>query len=229
LVGLISGLSDLSTFAPFLSAFFIAFFSFFIFLLIFAFSFLLPILRVPSGLNHGRSRHTIPNNRAMTQVPSAQPSAMKNPHTNQTNNALAEITGTIRRPPFDLAEQRSNHIDTRRPLDILTPGFESSYDSLKAGDLVLQDVDLMLSAINAIHRKLHVARFKPFQEMAKSGEFVSGGRFVHAQSFTEPVLDVFLGVRVTRQPQTTNAIRMARKVASSRLSDMLLSVACASR
>jgi hypothetical protein len=49
----------------------------------------------------GRSRHTIPVNRAMTQVPSAQPSAMKNPHTNQTNKALAEITGTIRRPPFD--------------------------------------------------------------------------------------------------------------------------------
>jgi hypothetical protein len=50
---------------------------------------------------YARSRHTIPNNRAMTHVPSAQPSAMKNPHTNQTNNALAEITGTIRRPPFD--------------------------------------------------------------------------------------------------------------------------------
>jgi hypothetical protein len=51
-----------------------------------------------------RSRHTIPNNRATTHVPSAQPIAMKNPHTNQTNNALAEITGTIRHPPFDLAE-----------------------------------------------------------------------------------------------------------------------------
>jgi hypothetical protein len=49
----------------------------------------------------GRSRHTIPVNRAMTQVPSAQPSAMKNPHTNQTNKALAEITGTIGRSPFD--------------------------------------------------------------------------------------------------------------------------------
>jgi hypothetical protein len=164
----------------------------------------------------------------MTQVPSAQPSAMKNPHTNQTNNALAEITGTIRRPPFDLAEQLSDHIDTRRSLGTLTPGFESSYDSLKAGDLVLEDVDLMLSAINAIDRKLHVARLKPLQEMAKPGEFVSGERF-HAQSFTGPVLDVFFGARVTRQPQTTNAIRTARKVASSRLSDMLLSVACALR
>jgi hypothetical protein len=49
----------------------------------------------------GRSRHTIPINRAMTHVPSAQPSAMKNPHTNQTSNALAEIIGTIGRPPFD--------------------------------------------------------------------------------------------------------------------------------
>ena len=165
----------------------------------------------------------------MTQVPSAQPSAMKNPQTNQTNNALAEITGTIRRPPFDLAEQLSDHIDTRRSLGTLTPGFESSYDSLKAGDLVLEDVDLMLSAINAIDCKLHVARLKPLQEMAKSGEFVSGGRFVHAQPFTGPALDVFFGARVTRQPQTTNAIRMARKVASSRLSDMLLSVAYASR
>jgi hypothetical protein len=27
--------------------------------------------------------------------------------------------------------------------------------------------------------------------MAETGEFVSGGRFVHAQSFTGPVLDVF--------------------------------------
>jgi hypothetical protein len=26
---------------------------------------------------------------------------MKNPQTNQTNNALAEISGTIGRPPFD--------------------------------------------------------------------------------------------------------------------------------
>jgi hypothetical protein len=53
---------------------------------------------------YGRSRHTIPNNRATTHVPSAQPIAIKNPHTNQTNNALAEITGTISRPPFDSAE-----------------------------------------------------------------------------------------------------------------------------
>lgn len=53
---------------------------------------------------YGRSRHTIPNNRATTQVPSAQPIPIKNPHTSQTNNALAEITGTIRHPPFDLAE-----------------------------------------------------------------------------------------------------------------------------
>jgi hypothetical protein len=57
---------------------------------------------------HGRSRHTIPVNRAITHVPSAQPSAMKNPHTNQTNNALAEITGTIRHPPFDLAERSAS-------------------------------------------------------------------------------------------------------------------------
>jgi hypothetical protein len=62
--------------------------------------------------------------------------------------------------------------------------------------------------------------------MAKPGEFVSGERF-HAQSFTGPVLDVFFGARVTRQPQTTNAISTARKVASSRLSDMRLSVAYA--
>jgi hypothetical protein len=45
---------------------------------------------------------------------------------------------------------------------------------------VLQDFDLMLSAINAVDRKLHVARLKPLQEMAKSGEFVSGGRFVQS-------------------------------------------------
>jgi hypothetical protein len=40
--------------------------------------------------SYGRSRHTIP---------------IKNPHTSQTNNALAEITGTIKRPPFELAER----------------------------------------------------------------------------------------------------------------------------
>jgi hypothetical protein len=34
-------------------------------------------------------------------VPSAQPIAIKNPHTNQTSNALAEITGNITQPPCD--------------------------------------------------------------------------------------------------------------------------------
>ena len=71
-----------------------------------------------------------------------------------------------------------------RLLGILTPGFESGYDLLKAGDLVRQDVDLMLRAINAVDRKFQLARLKPLQKMAKSGEFVSGRRFVHAQSFT---------------------------------------------
>jgi hypothetical protein len=36
----------------------------------------------------------------MSTVPSAQPNAMKNPHTNQTSNALAEIAGTMENPPF---------------------------------------------------------------------------------------------------------------------------------
>ena len=47
-----------------------------------------------------RSRHTIPNNRAMIHVPSAQPMAMKNPHTNQTSNALAVTSGNMTSPPF---------------------------------------------------------------------------------------------------------------------------------
>jgi hypothetical protein len=72
-------------------------------------------------------------------------------------------------------------------LGVLTPGFESGYNSLKADDLVLQDVDLMLSAIYAIDSKFHVAGLKPLKEMAETGEFVSGGGFVHAQSFTGPV------------------------------------------
>jgi hypothetical protein len=96
---------------------------------------------------------------------------------------------------------------------------------LKVGDLVLQDVDLMLRSINAIDRKLHVAGLKPFKEMAENGEFVSGGRFVHAQSFTGPVLDVFFGARVAKQPMTTNAIRTARKIPNSSVSFMLFSVA----
>jgi hypothetical protein len=45
-----------------------------------------------SAERQARVCHTIPNNRSMIHVPSAQPSAMKNPHTNQTSNALAEIT-----------------------------------------------------------------------------------------------------------------------------------------
>jgi hypothetical protein len=107
-------------------------------------------------------------------------------------------------------------------LGILTAGFETGYDSLKADDLVLQDADLMLSAIYAIDTKFHVAGLKPLKEMAETGEFVSGGRFVHAQSFTGPVLGFIFGARVTRQPQTTNAIRTARKIASSRVSVMLI-------
>jgi hypothetical protein len=49
----------------------------------------------------------------------------------------------------------------------------------------------MLSAINVIDCKLHVAGLKLLEEMAETGEFVSGGRFVHAQSLTGPVLGVF--------------------------------------
>jgi hypothetical protein len=49
-------------------------------------------------------------------------------------------------------------------LGILTPRFESGNDTLKAGDLMLQDVDLMLSVIKAIDRKLHVAGLEPLQE-----------------------------------------------------------------
>ena len=93
------------------------------------------------------------------------------------------------------------------------------------GDLVLQDVDLMLHSINAIDRKLYVAGLKPFKEMAETGEFVGGRRFVHAQSFTGPVLDIFFGARVARQPMTTNAIRTARKIPNSSVSFMLFSVA----
>jgi hypothetical protein len=111
-------------------------------------------------------------------------------------------------------------------LGVLTPGFESGYNSLKADDLVLQDVDLMLSAIYAIDSKFHVAGLKPLKEMAETGEFVSGGRFVHAQSFTGPVLGFIFGARVARQPMTTNAIRMARKIPNSSVSFMHFSVAC---
>jgi hypothetical protein len=42
----------------------------------------------------GLSRQTIPNNNSMSHVPSTQPSAMKNPHTNQTSIAFAVIKGT---------------------------------------------------------------------------------------------------------------------------------------
>ena len=38
----------------------------------------------------------------------------------------------------------------------------------------------MQSAINAVARKLHVAKLKPLQKMAKSGEFVSGRKFVQS-------------------------------------------------
>lgn len=83
----------------------------------------------------------------------------------------------------------------------------------------------MLSAINVIDRKLHFARLKSLKEIAETGEFVNGGRFVHSQSFAGPMLGVFFEARVTRQPQTTNAIRAARKIPSSRLSAMPFSVA----
>ena len=43
------------------------------------------------------------------------------------------------------------------------------------------------------------------------------------QCFTGPAAAVFFAARVTRQPQTTNAIRTARKSPSSRLSAMLFS------
>ena len=43
------------------------------------------------------------------------------------------------------------------------------------------------------------------------------------QCFTGPAIGVFFGARVTRQPQTTNAIRTATKSPSSRLSTMLFS------
>jgi hypothetical protein len=65
---------------------------------------------------------------------------------------------------------------------------------------VLQNVDLMLSAIDVIDRKLHVAGLKPLKEMSETGQFVSGGRFVHAQSFTGPVLGVFF-----RSPRSQTA------------------------
>jgi hypothetical protein len=81
------GTSDLSTLVPL--AFFIPSLSFS------SFCRSLTFMLAHFCFHHGRSRHTIPVNRDMTQVPSAQPSAMKNPHTNQTNSALAEITGTI--------------------------------------------------------------------------------------------------------------------------------------
>lgn len=70
-------------------------------------------LHVGKHVLHGaplwpRWTHTIPSNRSMTHLPSAQPRAMKNPHTNQTNNALAETTGNIARPPFDRQDMRPN-------------------------------------------------------------------------------------------------------------------------
>src|SRR5579862_1399581 len=46
-----------------------------------------------------------------------------------------------------------------------------------------------------------------------------------AQSFTGPVLDVFFGASVAKQPMTTNAIRTARKIPNSSVSFMLFSVA----
>jgi hypothetical protein len=91
----------------------------------------------------------------------------------------------FRHPPFDLALGSRRYAQA---LSFLTPRFESSYDSLKAGNLVIQDVDLMPSAINVIDHKLHVAGFKSFEEMAETSEFVSGRRFVHTKSFTGPVL-----------------------------------------
>lgn len=42
-----------------------------------------------------RRTQIMPSKRSMTHVPSAQPRAMKKPHTNQLSNALAEMTGTI--------------------------------------------------------------------------------------------------------------------------------------
>jgi len=86
--------------------------------------------------------------------------------------------------PLPPLATRDYRVRRTRLLDILTTGFESGYDLLKAADLVRQDVDLMLRAINAVDRKFQLARLKPLQKMAKSGEFVSGRRFVHAQSFT---------------------------------------------
>jgi hypothetical protein len=55
--GLLSGVSDLSTFVPFLSAFFIAFLSFFSFF--FFSSFFLPMLFVPCHLRYGRIIHQL--------------------------------------------------------------------------------------------------------------------------------------------------------------------------
>src|SRR5271166_3054343 len=55
--GLLSGISDLSTFVPFLSAFFVAFLSFFSF---FFSSFFLPMLFVPCHLRYGRIHQLFP-------------------------------------------------------------------------------------------------------------------------------------------------------------------------
>ena len=46
------------------------------------------------------------------------------------------------------------------------------------------------------------------------------------QRFIGPVLDVFFGARVARQPMTTNAIRTASKIPNSSVSFMLFSDAC---
>ena len=55
--GLLRGMSDLSTFVPFLSAFFLAFLSFFSFF--FFSSFFLPMLFVPCHLRYGRIIHQL--------------------------------------------------------------------------------------------------------------------------------------------------------------------------
>jgi hypothetical protein len=55
-----------------------------------------PAVRFQSSrLAGGRPRHTIPSNHSMIQVPSTQPSAIKNPHTNQTSIAFAVIIVNI--------------------------------------------------------------------------------------------------------------------------------------
>jgi hypothetical protein len=48
-----------------------------------------------------RCCQTIPNNRPIIHVPSDQPIAIINPHTNHTSNAFAETSGNMTQPPFD--------------------------------------------------------------------------------------------------------------------------------